>query len=182
MTDTHLLRPELLSSSADASDVDEVLVTELHAVHGAALFDFARHLGLTDDQASDVVQDALLRLWRELGRGSPIERPLAWTFRTTYRLAMQQHRWRRRLALLLPRLAPRHVAYAGPETSDRVAVWTEVDRLPPRQRQVLYLRFAADQAFEEIAGTLGISASAARAHASRGLASLRGSLDVEDIT
>ena len=158
------------------------VVTELHELHGARLFDFARHQGLADDQAADVVQEALIRLWRELGRGTVVENPLAWTFRTAYRLAMEQHRWRRRLAAVLPRLAPVHSEHAGPEASDRVTVWTMVDQLPPRQRQVLYLHYAADMPFEDVASVIGISASAARTHASRGLGSLRGRLAAEGTT
>jgi len=166
----------------DAGATDADLLIELQAAHGAALYDFARHQGLTDDQAADAVQEALLRLWRELRRGIFIERPPAWMFRTVYHLAMAQHRWRRQLALLLPRVAPRHVGYAGPEASDRLTVWAAVDGLPARQRQVLYLHYAADLPFEEIAGVLGISASAARTHASRGMTALRSELTQEVIS
>ena len=160
--------------------VDTGAVTELHELHGASLFDFARHLGLTDEQAADAVQEAFLRLWRELRGGAVVGNPLGWTYRTTYRLAMEQHRWRRQLSRLLPRIAPRRTDYAGPESSDRVAVWTAVDGLPPRQRHVLYLHYAADMAFDQVAAVIGISPSAARTHASRGLATLRGQLTIEE--
>ena len=161
---------------------DADLLTDLQADHGSALYDFARHQGLTDEQAADAVQEALLRLWRELRRGVSIDRPAAWMFRTVYHLAMAQHRWRRQLSLLLPRLAPRYGDYAGPEASDRLTVWAAVDDLPARQRQVLYLHYAADLPFDEIAGILGISASAARTHASRGLATIRTDLAQEVIS
>jgi RNA polymerase sigma-70 factor, ECF subfamily len=170
-------RSEAVSASADAA-----VVEDLHELHGPALFDFARHLGLQDAEAADAVQETLLRLWRELRRGTIIERPPAWAYRTCYRLAMEQHRWRRRLGRLLPRLSPRHEAYAGPEdASDRQAVWLEVDRLPPRQRHAIYLHYAADLPFAEVGEILGISPSAARTHASRGLATLRGQLTIEEI-
>lgn len=168
---------EVVRLGADQTDTD--LLNDLQAEHGSALYDFARHQGLTDDQAADAVQEALLRLWRELRRGVSIERPAAWIYRTVYHLAMAQHRWRRQVALLLPRIAPRRPDYAGPEASDRLSVWAAVDDLPPRQRQVLYLHYAADLTFEDIAGILGISASAARTHASRGMASLRIALTQE---
>ncbi|HEX6129180.1 MAG TPA: sigma-70 family RNA polymerase sigma factor [Candidatus Limnocylindria bacterium] len=173
---TGALRP--MAGAADAA-----LVTELHELHGAALFDFARHLGLSDEQAADALQETLLRLWRELQRGTLIEQPLGWAYRTCYRLAMEQHRWRRQLARLLPRLAPDPPAYAGPETDpERAAVWSAVDRLPPRQRHAIYLHYAADLPFAAVAEILDISPSAARTHASRGLATLRGELTIEEIT
>ena len=168
---------EVLPSVAGMTDAQ--MLTDLQADHGAALYDFARHQGLTDEQAADAVQEALMRLWRELRRGTAIERPPAWLFRTVYHLAMAQHRWRRQLASLLPRLAPRNVAYAGPEASDRLTVWGSVDQLPARQRQALYLHYAADLPFDQVAEILGISASAARTHASRGLATLRTDLAQE---
>lgn len=164
-------------AAANLTDAD--MVTGLQAEHGPGLFNFARHMGLTDEQAADAVQEALLRLWRELRRGTTIERPPAWLFRTVYHQAMGQHRLRRQLALLMPRLAPHRTDYAGPESSDRVTVWTAVDGLPVRQRQALYLHYATDLAFEQVATILGISASAARTHASRGLATLRTQLSRE---
>jgi RNA polymerase sigma factor (sigma-70 family) len=168
---------EVAQFGAERTDAD--LLTDLQAEHGSALYDFARHQGLTDEQAADAVQEALLRLWRELRRGTTIERPPAWLFRTVYHLAMAQHRWRRQLSLLLPRIAPRRTDYAGPEASERLTVWGAVDDLPPRQRQALYLRYAADLPFDEIAGILGISPSAARTHASRGMATLRREMSQE---
>ena len=168
------------SSSASRVAADSVMVTELHEAHGAALYDFARHLGLTDEQAADALQEAILRLWRELQRGTIVERPPAWLYRTVYRLAMEQHRWRDRVSRLLPRLAPHRTDYAGPESSDRLTVWAAVDRLPPRQRHVLYLHYVADLTFEQIAEVVGISASATRTHASRGVATLRERLGNEE--
>lgn len=177
------LQPIAANGTQTTHLVDEsAMVTELHEAHGAALYDFARHLGLSDEQAADALQESILRLWRELRRGTFIERPPAWLYRTLYRLAMEQHRWRNRLAQLLPRLAPHRTDYAGPESSDRLTVWAAVDELPPRQRHVLYLHYVADMTFEQIAGVIGISPSATRTHASRGIAALRDRFSFEEIS
>jgi RNA polymerase sigma factor (sigma-70 family) len=90
------------------------------------------------------------------------------------------YRWRHRLALLLPKLAPRRTDYADPESSDRLSVWGAVDGLAPRQRHVLYLHYVADLTFEQIATVIGISPSATRTHASRGVATLRARLSSEE--
>jgi RNA polymerase sigma factor (sigma-70 family) len=94
---------------------------------------------------------------------------------------MDQHRLRRRLAGIAQRL-DRGARVAAPpdDAGDRQAVWSEVDRLPPRQRQVLYLRYRSDLAYDEIARVLGITASSARSHATQAMATLRGRLSPED--
>ena len=146
---------------------------ELERDEGQALFGFALRHGQSEMESQDAVQETLLRLWAQLRTGAPIDRPRNWTFRTIYRIAMDQHRVRRRAVSLLDRI--RLSARPGPtqEPGELVDVWPEVDRLTDRQRQVIYLRYQADLAFDEIGAVLGISASAARSHCTFGLSALR---------
>lgn len=137
-----------------------------------ALFGFVRRLGLSDVQADDAVQETQVRLLAETRRGIAIANPRAWAFRSIYRLAMDEYRLRRRVGLLVGRLASRQGGEHG-DVTDRIAVWSEVDRLPTRQRHVIYLRYRADLAYEEIGQTLGITASAARSHATQAVERLR---------
>ncbi len=148
-------------------------VLDFEQAHGQILFGFVRRLGVKDAAAADVVQESLLRLFDALCAGQPIRDLKAWTFHVAYRLAMDEHRrFARGLRLT-------HVR-AGPTTEcdpaddlERQQVWSEVDRLPERQRAVLYLRFRADLAFADIGMTMGITASAARSHCTQALAALR---------
>jgi RNA polymerase sigma-70 factor (ECF subfamily) len=157
------------------TDVDRAVVADLHDRRGRELFGFARHLGLSDEEALDAAQEALLRLWTALDDGADIKQPDAWVFRTLYRLCMDQHRWRRRVRALTERLAP--VPEARPaDRTDAIAVWTAVERLPERQRLAVYLRFRSDLPFEEIGAILGIAPVSARSHVSRALDTLRASL------
>jgi RNA polymerase sigma factor (sigma-70 family) len=151
---------------------DPAIVADVQERHGQALFGYARRLGLSDEQAADAVQEALVRLWRELRGSGSIESPTAWTFRTVHHLAMDQHRLRRRIEALTVALG-RRTDPEPREAVDRIAVWGEVDRLPSRQRQVLYLHYRADLSFDEVGAVLGITAGAARSHASRGIEELR---------
>ena len=167
---------------SDAPAVDDLtarrILEGVHARNGQQLFGFARRLGLTDDEADDVTQEALLRLWRALRGTAVIDDPAAWAFRATYRLAMDRHRLARRWQALAGVLRGAESEAAGlaepPAGADElIAVWTEVDRLPVRQRQVLYLHYRADLTFEAIGTVLAIEPSSARGHASRGVARLR---------
>ncbi|MBI3751724.1 MAG: sigma-70 family RNA polymerase sigma factor [Chloroflexi bacterium] len=172
---------------SDARAIDDLearrVLEDVHARSSQQLFGFARRLGLTDDEAAEVVQEALLRLWRTLRRGATIDDPRAWTFRTTYRLAMDRHRLRRRWAGFVEGLGGSDTARLDsiPTSSpdELIAVWAEVNRLPPRQRQVLYLHYRADLTFEAIGRVLGLEASSARGHAARAIARLRDRLGPE---
>ena len=149
-------------------------VVELERAHGQVLFGFVRRLGVRDDAAVEVVQEALLRLFRALLGGERIRDPKAWTFHVAYRLAMDEHRRGARALRVVP---PAASTDADPSDGhDLRHVWEDVDLLPERQRAVVYLRFRADLPFDAIGTTLGITASAARSHCTQALATLRGRL------
>jgi RNA polymerase sigma-70 factor (ECF subfamily) len=157
-----------------------VAVVALEQESGQRLYGYAIRLGIDSGRAADLVQEALLGLWRELGEGAVIASREAWTFRALSRLAMDEHRLHRRIAGLVSRLGDRAAPHVMEiDSTERVAVWSAVDRLPDRQRQVVYLRYQADLSFDEVAEVMGITSSAARNHASQALRTLRGRLGVE---
>jgi DNA-directed RNA polymerase specialized sigma24 family protein len=125
-----LTEPIAVPVQAEAVTIaDPSVIEELQADRGQALFGFARRLGLTDEQASDAVQETLLRLWRELRRGRPVEDRAAWAFRTIYRIAMDEHRLSRRVAGLRSRLLRSAATSARAERLDRderLTVWSAV--------------------------------------------------------
>ena len=164
-------RPEV-GRDAGINRADRV-VAELDARLGQHLFGLARRSGLADDAAEDAVQEALLRLWIELRSGVEIIEPARWTFRTLYRIAMDEHRLRRRVSDLVTRLSTRPPVTFDSDVAGMISIWSLVDGLATRQRQILYLRYKADMSFGDAAGVMGITASAARAHASFAVARLR---------
>jgi RNA polymerase sigma factor (sigma-70 family) len=173
--DTRLLRA---SGPGDARAHDDESFSPVAGLYGAdaqAMFGFVRRLGLSDEQADDAVQEVFARLLAEHYRGIAVADPRSWAYRSIYRIAMDQHRLRRRIAALVGVLG-RQAGGASRDDTDRIAVWTEVDRLPSRQRQVLYLRYRSDLTHEEIGHVLGITASAARSHATQALHTLRSRL------
>jgi RNA polymerase sigma-70 factor (ECF subfamily) len=178
MTDQSILDGTAIPE-ADAAAEPSFDVRQIYDRRAQQMFGFARRLGLADEDASDAVQETMLRLWRELESGTGIADPEAWAFRALYRVAIDSHRLRRRLLGLAERLSSRAAVGGGiPESDparllDADAVWREVDRLPERQRAVLYLRYRADLPYERVGLALSITPSAARGHASTGLAALR---------
>jgi RNA polymerase sigma factor (sigma-70 family) len=160
--------------SEGSIDVDRAIVVDLHDRRGGELYGFARHLGLSDEEARDAVQESLLRLWAAIDAGQAIGQRDAWVFRTLHRVCMDQHRWRRRVRGLVERIgppAPRHE-----DQATRIALWEAVEQLPQRQRAAVYLRYRADLPFDEIGEVLGIAPVSARSHVSRALDTLRAKL------
>lgn len=166
-------------AAAVAPDEAAAIVARLEDGDGQALFGFVRRLGLSDAQADDAVQEVFARMLDVQRQGVTIANPRSWAFQSIYRLAMDQHRLRARIVALVGRLAERGGDRPPRDSTDRIVVWAEVDRLTARQRQVIYLRYRADLAYEEIGSVLGISASAARSHATQGIATLRARLSAE---
>ena len=158
---------------------DQQVVIDLERQHGQALFGFVLRLGLSDVEARDAVQEVLLRVWSQLVAGTVIESPRSWAFRSIYRLAMDEHRLRRRAAGLIQHFARDNNREVRRDVDDGLAVWAEVERLPERQRAVLYLRYRADLRFDEIGHVLGISSSASRSHATQAIAKLRDRLTTD---
>jgi RNA polymerase sigma factor (sigma-70 family) len=170
-----------LADQSDRSGMTQAwVVTDLQERRGKALWGLARRLDLDDEEAADLVQEALLRLWRELSTGADIVDPDAWAFRVIYRLAMDQHRLRRSVRGLIDQFASAAAHQAPRDPTDALAVWAEVDRLPARQRAVLYLHYRADLPYEAVGSILGITANGARNHASAGLVRLRGAFALAD--
>lgn len=152
-----------------------LIVLDIRERHGAALIGFARRLGLNDDAAEDAVQETLLRLFRELAGGRDVRDPRAWCFHTLYRVVIDEHRLRARVAAIRERLLRRSfpLVHVDPDAATQISIWATVDRLPARQRQVLYLHYRADLPFEDVAVVLGITAGGARRIAAKGIERLR---------
>jgi RNA polymerase sigma factor (sigma-70 family) len=161
---------------------DVALVYERRA---AQLWAFARRLGLTSEQAEDAVQEAFARLVRTQRWDGPVHRPEAWLFQAVNNLAMDQHRRAGHVREIRSSeddeptatgpIASLVVADAPPDPS--IDLWAAVDRLPERQRAVVYLRYRADFDFATIARILSISEVGARANAFRALRRLRREVD-----
>jgi RNA polymerase sigma factor (sigma-70 family) len=167
------------SPSGAGRPLEAEAVEDVHERRGRELFGLCRRLGLNDDEANDAVQETFLRMWRESRRGIVILDADAWAFRVAYRLAMDHHRLGRLARAVVDRIAAVATAPDEVDAADRLSVWAAVDRLPPRQRAVLYLRYRSDLSYERIAAVMGITANGARNNASVATASLRRRLTIE---
>ncbi len=118
-------------------------------------------------EAEDVAQEALVRAyvrWRKVRHY-----PEAWVARTAGNLAIDAWRHRRDR----PRFAALDVVNAHDVLAGRLDLQRLLSRLPRRQRQVLILRYLADQTEAATAAVLGCSIGSVKRHAHRALQGLR---------
>jgi RNA polymerase sigma-70 factor (sigma-E family) len=166
----------------EGDGVTPVDLAELYAAHRLRLVRLA--LLLADDlgTAEDIVQDAFARF---AARGGHLRDPGAALgyLRTSVVNGCRSTLRRRRTARAY--VPPHEVEPDGPDdravlSEEHREVLSSLDRLAPRQREVLVLRYWSGLSEIEIASALGISTGAVKSTASRALSALQQLLPVPE--
>jgi RNA polymerase sigma-70 factor (sigma-E family) len=166
---------ELISGPARAPATRDasVAVTALFRTHHLELVRLARLMVGDLATAEDIVQDAFEQLHRRWGRLRDQASILAYARSSVLNGCRTVHRRGAVARRYSPVLAARETqADATAAAAEHEAMMAALRALPRRQREVLVLRYYADLDVAEISGTLGISPSAVRSTATRGLAAL----------
>lgn len=121
-------------------------------------------------EAEDVAQEALARTYVRWRTVEPYAVP--WASRVATNLALDRVRRRRRMS---GDEAPER-GVSDAYAAERVDLQRALRALPRRQRDVVVLRYLADQSEQSVAAALGVSVGSVKTHASRGLAALRARL------
>jgi RNA polymerase sigma-70 factor (ECF subfamily) len=112
--------------------------------------------------AEEIVQETFLRASQDWDRVRAMRSPVGWIRRVALNLARTRLRRLKAEAKARARLgAPHFTVDAMPVEVE--AFWSEVRRLPARQRQVIALRYVEDMSVAEIADTLEIAHGTVRA-------------------
>lgn len=160
-----------------AADAD-ALVASLFFEHGRALVRLASLFVDDRNAAEDLVQEAFIRLARNVGRIEQLDRAPAYLRSIVLNLARDENR--RGLVSLRHRL-PLVDDLAGVDDAllleeEQRRVLAALRRLPARQRTCLVLRYYDELGPDDIAATMGISRNSVKTHLKRGLAALEGLL------
>jgi RNA polymerase sigma-70 factor (sigma-E family) len=135
-----------------------------------ALFRYGFVLTGDTDDATDLVQEALLRLGDAWHRVVRKDDPEGYVQTIMARQHVSWWRRRRRERLMADTPEP---GYTDVRLDGDAGLWAELGTLPQRQRAVLVLRYYEDLPDAEIAAILGISTGTVRSQASRALDKLR---------
>jgi RNA polymerase sigma-70 factor (sigma-E family) len=149
-------------------------VTALYQAHALGLIRFA-YLMLGERQAAeDVVQEAFAGLYRRWEKLSDPGKALPYVRSSVLNGCRSQlRRDSRALTAVLDGALPVVSAESAVLSAEqRRSVLRALRQLPPRQREVLVLRFYLDLSEPEIAAAMGIGASTVRSTAHRALGAL----------
>lgn len=166
--------------------IDQWLADEV-LPHEGAFFALARRLSRTEDEADDLVQEALAKLL-PLDGWAAIANPRSYVLRTIQNLAME--RMRRARIVEFQQLTEIDAVNLCDEAPDAFRVAAGRDQvarlsdalaaLPERCRTVLVRRRFRDQSAREIASDLGISVSTLEKRLTRALYLLGRALEPSD--
>jgi RNA polymerase sigma factor (sigma-70 family) len=156
------------------------IVLDSYRAHGAALYAFLVQATRDPDAAADLLQEAYLRLLREVRAGRAPGDARAWLYRVAGNLAISRGRRRRSAERWLPWLV-RHETVDSPEADlvfreDQRRVLAQLTDLPADGR-VAVLMAAHGFSGPEIAAALGRSELAARSLLFRTRSALRDRLE-----
>lgn len=122
----------------------------------------------------DIAEEAMAEAFaRALARSGTIRDPVAWIYRTAFRLANEELRGERRRGP-----APAEEGSPPPELSGLIEA---LRRLSPNQRAAIVLRHVLDLDVAEVAHRMGTATPTVRVHIHRGRKKLRELLGAEEV-
>ncbi len=157
------------TSAAELGELSGELTAELLA--------FFRKRAASPDDAEDLLQETLLRVYQRSDEIRDADRLPAWVFRIARNLLVDEHR-RRRVPTRpdVDGAEPGRDSDVDAETT--VAGWLEsfIDRLEPKYREVIRQSELQGVPHREIADDLGLSVSAIKSRVQRGRDQIRAKL------
>lgn len=154
------------------------VATTLVNQRGASLTRYAWLLTGNADDAADLVQEALVKTFGRVRHSFTLGSAEAYVRRTILTLFLDGGRRR----TLWRRVAHLHAVTGArdspaPASELRLDLWRELERLTPRERACLVLRYYEDLLIDDIAASLGISPGTVKRYLSDGLAKMAIALD-----
>ncbi len=163
-----------MKSSAQANGTRHPEFEGLYAQYSREVWALAYARWLNADLASDIMQEAFLRLWKQWQEGESIHNPRAWLLRVARNLAEDHAKSAfRRNGTHPPQTmngvqSREPLPTAGLEQEEVFSqLRSEMENLSEPDREILSLRYALDYNASEIADMLGVNVTAVHMRLSR---------------
>ena len=151
----------------------EQTVTRLVAERGDALTRYAYFVSGSYDDAADLVQDALVKTFGRLRNGFSVASAEGYVRRAILNTYIDRGRRTTRWRKIAHLTAVPDVAdSASADSESRIDLHGELQKLSPRERACLVLRYYDDLKVDDIAATLELSSGAVKRYLSDGLAKM----------
>lgn len=159
-----------MSRSGDGEELDAFLRASQLSLSRLAFF-----LSSDVDSAEDLAQEAMARIASRWHQVRQADNPLAYAHRIVVNLEKTIRRRRLASAALNWPSGTIDQRVAGHEVGvvERVHLHAALQRLTPRQRAVLYLRYFEDQSVEQVAAAMGCSRGTVKSQTAHALKRLR---------
>jgi len=126
-------------------------------------------------RAEDLTQEAFARAFRHWSKVSMLERPVAWVY--VVALNAERKRWKRDRNAPVPDPVPVSVPDVSGSVVHTIVVRDALDRLAPRQRAAVVLRYLGDLTVADIAEVMACAEGTVKATLHQALKNLRVDLD-----
>ena len=158
------------------TEMDAVPFQRLIDDHATVVAAYLRGM-LRPADAEDALQETFMAALRAYDRFDS-RNPRAWLLTIARNKAIDSSRAEGRR----PGWLPEPDEIAGPEAPpDHREVWVAVAELPPKQREAVVLRFAADLRYREIGIAMETSEAAARRNVHEAISKLRQTKEIEEV-
>ena len=172
----------------DAQVVRDVLAGDRDAYrllvrrYSDVLYGHALRMAVSQDDAADLVQRALVQGFQKLGTCRDADRVGAWLFRILANLCKDHIRSPRRADISLTAMAGVLRGRSDPASDAegaevRSRVWGALDALTPEQREAFVLKHVEGRSYEEIAAVMDLSVASLKMRVHRARQALRGLLE-----
>ncbi|MDB1086152.1 SigE family RNA polymerase sigma factor [Streptomyces sp. ACA25] len=173
-----------MTTPGSASTVAPLTFTTYVQARGPVLMRTARSLTANPSDAEDLLQTALTKTYLAWERIEDHRALDGYVRRALVNTRTSQWRKRRVDEYAVEEL-PEPDPVAGPDPAEqqavREAMWQAVQRLPPRQRAMVVLRYYEDLSEARTAEVLGVSVGTVKSAVSRALAKLRRDAELAQI-
>ena len=163
---------------------DEAAFAQLIEAEAPRIYRAVLAVVQSPEDAQEVIQDASIRAWRQLGGLREVDKWPAWFRRIAVRQAIDRagRKGRKRLHEIdLDSMGDETACDPSSGWADRVAVMSALRQLSADDRVLLGLRFGADLAVADVAAALDIPLGTAKSRLHRALRRLAAALGDEDV-
>ncbi|KAF1008905.1 MAG: RNA polymerase sigma factor RpoE [Luteibacter sp.] len=180
-TDNPVYWSAQMTAVAARQDIDAFM--RIFAHYGPRVQRYLVGMGVLPSQAEELVQEAMLRVWRRAGQFDPARANVStWLFRIARNLYIDSIRGESHWLVIqegleqLDELPPEDGATSAESFADGVGLDRAIDDLPPQQARMIRMSYYEAKSHSEIAKELGQPLGSVKSSLRRAFAKLQAAL------